>query len=246
VFISLRLYQAPLNLNVVESVNIRNALLVHQCGCLLSARIRLKAHLDLSLTFDIRNNRTNWLVLLVFCRRSEKMINHAFLAMGVDLVSEESGCFVINVEYFRFWIWSSSCLQGFLSCGDNLLASDSRLMPCCCVSAISETCRFCVGAGNITVELGLGEKEVSKCINCDGAGSITCTTCQGSGVQPRYLDRRFVTPTVHSTSWLKLNYILLTTQEQKVLCFGAKSLLYCIMLLTDREPCCCREYKDED
>jgi hypothetical protein len=54
----------------------------------------------------------------------------------------------------------------------------------------AETCRFCLGTGSITVELDLNEKEVSRCVNCEGAGSITCTTCQGSGVQPRYLDRR--------------------------------------------------------
>ena len=57
----------------------------------------------------------------------------------------------------------------------------------------AEKCRLCVGSGNVTVELGGGEKEVSSCINCDGAGSLTCTTCQGSGVQPRYLDRRYTT-----------------------------------------------------
>ncbi|KAC9916970.1 hypothetical protein E3N88_45080 [Mikania micrantha] len=55
---------------------------------------------------------------------------------------------------------------------------------------LPESCRFCTGSGNVTVELGGGEKEVSKCINCDGAGALTCTTCQGSGIQPRYLDRR--------------------------------------------------------
>lgn len=43
----------------------------------------------------------------------------------------------------------------------------------------------------MTVELGGGEKEVSRCINCDAVGSLTCTTCQGSGIQPRYLDRRY-------------------------------------------------------
>ena len=42
----------------------------------------------------------------------------------------------------------------------------------------------------MAVELGGGEKEVSNCINCEGVGSFTCTTCQGSGIQPRYLDRR--------------------------------------------------------
>jgi len=54
----------------------------------------------------------------------------------------------------------------------------------------AETCRFCLGEGSINVELGGGEAEVSKCINCEGAGSLTCTTCQGTGIQPRYLDRR--------------------------------------------------------
>jgi hypothetical protein len=64
--------------------------------------------------------------------------------------------------------------------------------PCFpCRGTGSQTCRFCVGAGNITVELGGGaEREVSKCINCEGSGSLTCTTCQGTGIQPRYLDRR--------------------------------------------------------
>ncbi|CAN1824443.1 Protein disulfide-isomerase LQY1, chloroplastic [Linum perenne] len=55
---------------------------------------------------------------------------------------------------------------------------------------VSEKCRFCLGSGSVTVDLGGEEKEVSNCINCDGAGSLTCTTCQGSGIQPRYLDRR--------------------------------------------------------
>lgn len=56
---------------------------------------------------------------------------------------------------------------------------------------VAEKCRFCLGSGNVTVELGGDEKEVSRCINCDGVGSLTCTTCQGSGIQPRYLDRRY-------------------------------------------------------
>lgn len=54
-----------------------------------------------------------------------------------------------------------------------------------------EKCRFCTGSGSVTVDLGGDEKEVSRCINCDGVGSLTCTTCQGSGIQPRYLDRRY-------------------------------------------------------
>lgn len=62
----------------------------------------------------------------------------------------------------------------------------------CQNSLVPESCRFCTGSGNVTVELGGGEKEVSRCINCDGAGSLTCTTCQGSGIQPRYLDRRYI------------------------------------------------------
>ncbi|KDO84833.1 hypothetical protein CISIN_1g031166mg [Citrus sinensis] len=52
------------------------------------------------------------------------------------------------------------------------------------------SCRFCMGTGSVTVELGGDEREFSKCINCDGVGSLTCTTCQGTGIQPRYLDRR--------------------------------------------------------
>ncbi|KAG0601163.1 hypothetical protein M758_11G088800 [Ceratodon purpureus] len=72
-------------------------------------------------------------------------------------------------------------------------SSESREndQPCFpCKGTGNQVCRFCVGAGNITVELGGGEREVSKCINCEGSGSLTCTTCQGTGVQPRYLDRR--------------------------------------------------------
>lgn len=59
------------------------------------------------------------------------------------------------------------------------------------VLSVSEKCRFCTGTGTVVVELGGDEKEVSNCINCDGVGSFTCTTCQGSGIQPRYLDRRY-------------------------------------------------------
>ncbi|MQL78928.1 hypothetical protein Taro_011374, partial [Colocasia esculenta] len=55
--------------------------------------------------------------------------------------------------------------------------------------SLSEQCRFCTGTGSVSAVLGGGETEVSKCINCDGAGALTCTTCQGSGIQPRYLDR---------------------------------------------------------
>ncbi|CAI5973670.1 unnamed protein product [Closterium sp. NIES-65] len=55
---------------------------------------------------------------------------------------------------------------------------------------LAESCRFCQGTGVVVVELGGGEREESECINCTGKGAITCTTCQGTGVQPRYLDRR--------------------------------------------------------
>ncbi|OVA18585.1 hypothetical protein BVC80_1831g131 [Macleaya cordata] len=58
--------------------------------------------------------------------------------------------------------------------------------------------RFCTGIGSVTVELGGEEKEISRCINCDGMGSLTCTTCQGSGIQPRYLDRSAVVGTENS------------------------------------------------
>ncbi|CAI0382739.1 unnamed protein product [Linum tenue] len=67
------------------------------------------------------------------------------------------------------------------------------LLPYCWeleLASWPERCRFCEGSGSVTVDLGGGEKEVSPCINCDSAGSLTCTTCQGSGIQPRYLDRR--------------------------------------------------------
>ena len=72
--------------------------------------------------------------------------------------------------------------------GSEARENDQPCFPC--KGSGSQVCRFCVGAGNITVELGGGEKEVSRCINCEGSGSLICTTCQGSGIQPRYLDRR--------------------------------------------------------
>ncbi|KAL3840231.1 hypothetical protein ACJIZ3_024822 [Penstemon smallii] len=73
---------------------------------------------------------------------------------------------------------------------DNASKRDNT-QPCFpCSGSGAQQCRFCLGSGNVTVELGGDEKEVSQCINCDGVGSLTCTTCQGSGIQPRYLDRR--------------------------------------------------------
>ncbi|TQE07599.1 hypothetical protein C1H46_006919 [Malus baccata] len=76
-----------------------------------------------------------------------------------------------------------SCCLSLCQC--QLMKLDDRASLC-----VSEKCRFCTGSGTVTVELGGGEKEVSNCINCEGVGSFTCTTCQGSGIQPRYLDRR--------------------------------------------------------
>ncbi|KAK6938945.1 Protein of unknown function DUF5351, partial [Dillenia turbinata] len=71
-------------------------------------------------------------------------------------------------------------------------AKRENTQPCFpCNGSGAQNCRFCMGAGTMSVELGGDEKEVSKCINCDGVGSLTCTTCQGSGIQPRYLDRRY-------------------------------------------------------
>lgn len=70
-------------------------------------------------------------------------------------------------------------------------AKRENTQPCFpCNGTGAQRCRFCMGSGNISVELGGDEKEVSSCINCEGVGSSTCTTCQGSGIQPRYLDRR--------------------------------------------------------
>ncbi|KAL3592957.1 hypothetical protein D5086_011597 [Populus alba] len=70
-------------------------------------------------------------------------------------------------------------------------AKRENTQPCFpCSGSGAQKCRFCLGTGSVTVELGGDDKEVSPCINCEGVGSLTCTTCQGSGIQPRYLDRR--------------------------------------------------------
>lgn len=73
--------------------------------------------------------------------------------------------------------------------------------------SLSEKCRLCLGTGIVTVELGGNEKEESKCINCDGVGSLTCTTCQGNGIQPRYLDRRYGVVLPLEILLLKLPYL---------------------------------------
>jgi hypothetical protein len=94
---------------------------------------------------------------------------------NLDLNSHESGgiaefgwLYAHDVVMFRFW-WL------FFVIG----------------LTFAEKCRFCLGTGSVTLELGGDDKEVSPCINCEGVGSLTCTTCQGSGIQPRYLDRRY-------------------------------------------------------
>ncbi|XWS14473.1 hypothetical protein CRYUN_Cryun35bG0012500 [Craigia yunnanensis] len=76
------------------------------------------------------------------------------------------------------------------TCGKNQRSPASY--PCTRAADLDQNtrCRFCMGNGTINVELGGDEKQVSKCINCEGVGSLTCTTCQGSGIQLRYLDRR--------------------------------------------------------
>ncbi|GJS94833.1 SPA protein, chloroplastic [Tanacetum coccineum] len=61
---------------------------------------------------------------------------------------------------------------------DNASKRDNT-QPCFpCNGTGAQSCRFCTGSGTVTVELGGGETEVSRCINCDGAGGLTCTTCQ--------------------------------------------------------------------
>lgn len=77
-----------------------------------------------------------------------------------------------------------------------------------------------MGSGNVTVELGGGEKEVSSCINCDGVGSLTCTTCQGSGVQPRYLDRRYTIITLNQQP----NSVFDTNTHLLVVCSGGQGV----------------------
>merc|ERR1711924_442766 len=60
-----------------------------------------------------------------------------------------------------------------------------------CQATGSVPCRFCEnGSGTITVTLGDGTTEETECLNCEGRGAMTCPTCSGSGLQPRYLDRR--------------------------------------------------------
>ena len=81
-----------------------------------------------------------------------------------------------------------------------------------------------MGSGTISVELGGDEKEVSKCINCEGGGSLTCTTCQGSGIQPRYLDRRYI----HSGLYNWVMGIIICQYEWKwMLRHSLKSFQFC-------------------
>lgn len=54
-----------------------------------------------------------------------------------------------------------------------------------------QVCGFCKGSGQVesfATDSTLGTMEM--CLNCEGQGYTTCTTCNGTGIQPRYLDRR--------------------------------------------------------
>ncbi|GLJ17314.1 hypothetical protein SUGI_0300620 [Cryptomeria japonica] len=73
----------------------------------------------------------------------------------------------------------------------NNAANRENDQPCFpCKGTGAQTCRICLGAGDVTVDYGGDQTEVSQCVNCEGKGALTCTTCQGTGIQPRYLDRR--------------------------------------------------------
>ncbi|KAL2538231.1 protein SPA [Forsythia ovata] len=53
-------------------------------------------------------------------------------------------------------------------------AKRENTQPCFpCSGSGAQQCRFCMGSGSVVVELGGDEKEVSRCINCDGVGSLT-------------------------------------------------------------------------
>lgn len=52
-------------------------------------------------------------------------------------------------------------------------------------------CGFCKGSGEVesfATDATLGQME--KCLNCEAQGYTTCTICNATGIQPRYLDRR--------------------------------------------------------
>ena len=51
-------------------------------------------------------------------------------------------------------------------------------------------CRFCDDTGMTEMTLGSGEVERQRCVNCSGGANIICTTCNGSGIQSRFLERR--------------------------------------------------------
>ncbi|XP_073143796.1 protein SPA, chloroplastic [Henckelia pumila] len=109
------------------------------------------------------------------CVRAVELDQSTIVAISVGVVSIAVG---IGIPVF------------YESQIDNAAKRDNT-QPCFpCNGSGAQKCRFCMGSGSVSVELGGGEKEVSGCINCNGVGSLTCTTCQGSGIQPRYLDRR--------------------------------------------------------
>ena len=66
--------------------------------------------------------------------------------------------------------------------------SDDVCFPCQGTGSVE--CRFCEADGMVRVVLGDGTEEQTECLNCGGRGALNCTTCTGTGVQPRYLDRR--------------------------------------------------------
>ncbi|KAG6435349.1 hypothetical protein SASPL_100220 [Salvia splendens] len=94
-------------------------------------------------------------------------------------------CFPCDGSGARLWRYCSNNNEN-ICC----ILVNSKMVGLVDLIVGKEKCRFCMGTGSVSVELGGDEKEISRCINCDGAGSLTCTTCQGSGIQPRYLDRR--------------------------------------------------------
>ncbi|WVZ26467.1 hypothetical protein V8G54_005011, partial [Vigna mungo] len=97
-----------------------------------------------------------------------------------------------------------------------LQAKGENTQPCFpCTGSGAQKCKFCLGSGNVTVELGGGEKEVSICINCDGVCSLTCTTCQGSRIQPRYLDRKYAVLQPHFPSFAQRSAFF-TSSQQKI------------------------------
>ncbi|MCO5566320.1 hypothetical protein L7F22_019997 [Adiantum nelumboides] len=141
------------------------------CTSRLSSTFLPRAPLSLRMSAHQRTSQQRSLSAI----RSLELDQDTIVAISVGLAGIAVG---IGIPVFYETQMKSAAMR------DN----DQPCFPC--AGSGAQTCRFCLGAGNISVELGGGEKEVSKCLNCEGMGSMTCTTCQGSGIQPRYLDRR--------------------------------------------------------